>query len=117
MASAKRFTFRIQHIPADMDGSSLRDAIRGAARGDDADELDLRGELVSSCYSGDQSSTAIVQFFPSTPMVLEGIERDRTAQTEVQLSLGNGTIMSVDRHFYGLTPLYQPASAGEITME
>lgn len=68
-----------------------------------------RTTISPSCY-GSKSQTALIQFTNTIPVALEAIDHNRS----YPLRVGNAEV-DIDKHFYGLTPLYP--TSGKIVVE
>jgi hypothetical protein len=120
MTSAKVLTFRIQHIPNHFTKDELVHGIRNVCDATEQNQLQVVGDLVPSISTSNPEQTAVVSFLPQPPKFLHNVLEDRSGMREEQVSLSlpgrTSTVVSIDRHFVGLTQLYRPVD-GEVSME
>jgi hypothetical protein len=120
MASSKVLTFRIQHIPSHFTKDDLVHSIRNVCDATQQTQLEIVGDLVPSISTSDPEQTAVVYFLPQPPKFLQNVLEDRSGVREKQITVSSSgigsSILSIDRHFFGLTQLYRPVE-GEISME
>jgi hypothetical protein len=120
MALPKLLTFRIQHIPSYFTKHDLAHRIRNVCDAAEQTQLEVVGDLVPSISIPNPEQTAVVSFLPQSPKFLHNVLEDKSGAREEQVVLSlpgrASAVVSIDRHFVGLTQLYRPVD-GEISME
>lgn len=120
MALPNPLTFRIQHIPSHFTKYDLVHGIRNVCDATERNQLEVVGDLVPSISTSDPEQTAVVFFLPQSPNFLRNVLEDKSGAREEQVLLSlpgrASAVVSIDRHFVGLTQLYRPVD-GEISME
>ena len=113
--------FRVQGIPAAWNWKSLAGILTEWAEQTDKDEaakLLVTGKLYEAPYSDLNTQSAIIQFPSAVPSYLVAVAEDKTAQQSLHRRVtGTDTILSIDKHFAGMTPLYSPPNEAYIHME